>query len=203
VFPLHQFAFFPELTRVRTVAARGGHGRRVVGEAFSEFVGFGEFPTWVQTILFRADAVRGLRFPARHQSQGGVRYGLCEDLHFCMRAFDRAPVGYLEEPLVEVRRHGENITSRMSEMPHAKLEALRLLEEEAWNARSRAALRRRVGRAWVDSGRIHIGEGRFREGLHAYREAMRYGGFRHSALKQLVLFPVAAARHFLRGPSPA
>jgi glycosyltransferase involved in cell wall biosynthesis len=203
VFPLDQFAFFPELRRVPSVVSRAGHGRRVVGEAFSQFVAFGEFPTWVQTMLFRAEVIRGMRFPAKHQTQGAVRYSLCEDLHFCLRAFDRAPVGYLEEPLVEVRRHGENITSRLSEMPHAKLEALRLLETEALNARARAALRRRVGRAWVDSGRIHVGEGRFWKGLLAYREAMRYGGFRHSALKQLLLFPLAAARHSLRGDSAA
>src|SRR5688572_19309459 len=53
VYPRDQFSYFPELARVQTVPAKAGNGRRVLANGFETFVAFCEFPTWIQTVLFR------------------------------------------------------------------------------------------------------------------------------------------------------
>jgi glycosyltransferase involved in cell wall biosynthesis len=71
VFPQDQFSFYPELATVPTRSTLDGRGQRILGDAFCTLVAFDEIPAWVQTILFRRQAIEDLVFPVR----GGTRIG--------------------------------------------------------------------------------------------------------------------------------
>lgn len=174
LLPRDQFSFFPELKSLPSEPTRRGGGRRITAEPFCGLISWSEFPTWLQTIVFRAESVAGTRF--------SPEISKCEDLHFCFRVFRRIQVGYIDEPLVEVRRHGSNMTSRIGEMPHAKLHAFSLLEREALHTHEMRALRRRMGRQWVNIGRTYAAEGRYREAYAALRQGSRYSGWSASVL---------------------
>lgn len=193
VFPLDQFSFFPELAAVPTMPTLDGRGRRIVGDAFCTLVAFGEIPAFTPTILFRRQAVKDLAFP--EMDGNGTRFALCEDVPFCLRAFRHGAVGFLKEPLVEVRRHGENASSRLADMPHAKLAAFRLLTKGPLTNSERRALNRRVGRALISSGLQDASDGRIRAASEKYLQALSFRGARLSALKNLAMLA-------LRGRAP-
>lgn len=190
-----QFTYFPELAQVPTMATAGG-GRRVLANGFETFVLFAEFPTWIQTVLFRRTVIADVKFP--RWPANGKKFSWGDDTYFCLRAYERAAVGFIETPLVEIRRHGNNMTHDLSHLPHARLEILRVLENEIEHEGPRNALLRRLGRAWVDAGHSHLVHGRIGRALHAFGRALPYRGFRLSALKRLVLFPLQAPLYWGR-----
>jgi glycosyltransferase involved in cell wall biosynthesis len=192
VYPRDQFTYFPELAHVPRIRTEAG-GWRVLGNAFEQLVVFTEFPTYIQSVLFRASAIEGIRFPEWRPDEPGKRFDMSEDTYFCLRAYERAPVAYLETPLVEVRRHGSNITHDLAELPHARLAVLRLLDTEPHAPSARLALRRRLGRAWIDAGKSDLTRGRFRRAASSYLRALRYPSYRLSAVKAMVLFPFQVA----------
>ena len=196
IYPRDQFSFYPELADVPTRPTMAGGGYRVLANAFETFVLFTEFPTWVQTILFRAGAIEGLRF-ADGQA-GSARLDVCEDTHFVLRAYERAPVAYIETPLVEVRRHGHNVTQNLDVLPRARLDMLHLLYTEPHSRAARRALRRRIGRAWVNVGRSQLHHGEVRQAFVSLIKGLRYRGYQHAAAKSLLLFPFSAPVSLLK-----
>lgn len=187
VYPQDQFSFFPELVTVPTRPTLDGRGQRILGNAFCALVAFGEIPAYTQTMLFRRQAVKDLVFPTMEGTRIGMRFGLCEDVPFCLRAFRQGAVGFLKEPLVEVRRHGENASTRLADMPHAKLAAFQLLTEAPLTDLERRALNRRVGRALISSGVQSASDGQIRVAAGRYVQALRFGGARLSAVKNLAM----------------
>jgi len=185
VFSQDQFTFFPELAAVPTSPTLDGRGQRIVGDAFCTLVAFGEIPAYTQAILFRRQAVKDLAFPTMEGTRSGMRYGLCEDVPFCLQAFRQGAVGFLKEPLVEVRRHGENASTLLPDMPHAKLAAFQLLTETPLTDSERRALDRRVGRALISSGMQNASERQVRVAARKYFQALGFRGARLSALKNL------------------
>ncbi len=193
IFPEDQFAFFPELEATATVPTNDGRGRKFTGDAFCTLVSFFDIPAWVQTMLFRRSAIEGLSFALDSTNDPRLRYGLCEDMHFCLRTFRNGAVGFLGEPLAEVRRHGENATRQASDMPHAKLSALRLLDSNVLTIPQRKALQRRIGRALIEAGMQDASDGRGAAAAEAYVNALGFGGARLSALKNLALLALPRA----------
>ncbi|MBC7788364.1 MAG: glycosyltransferase family 2 protein [Anaerolineae bacterium] len=190
IFPQDQFSFYPELATVPMRSTLDGRGQRILGDTFCTLVAFDEIPAWVQTILFRRQAIKDLFFPARDGTWIGMQYDVCMDIHFCLRAFRQGAVGFLKEPLVEVRRHGANATSRLADMPHAKLVALQLLTEVALTDSERRALDRRVGRALISSGLQNALDGQHRLAAGKYLKALSFGGARLSAVKNLAILAI-------------
>jgi glycosyltransferase involved in cell wall biosynthesis len=184
-YPKDQFFFFPELAATSTRVTQDGGGYRIVGDAFCTLVAFNEIPAWGGVMLWRASAIRDLRF-----ALDGLHKGLCGDLHFGLRAFRRGGVGFIEEPLAEIRRHSNNATSRASDMPYAKLAALQLVLREQLTAAERIALRRRVGRALIEVGLQNMADRRLRAASGTFVQALGFKGARLSALKNLVLLGV-------------
>ncbi len=190
IFPQDQFCFYPELATVPTRSTLDGRGQRILGDAFCTLVAFDEIPAWVQTILFRRQAVKDMVFLTRERMRIGTQYDVCLDIPFCLRAFRRGAVGFLKEPLVEVRRHGKNATSRVADMPHAKLDAFQQLTEVALTDSQRRALDRRVGRALISSGLQNASDGENRVAAGKYLQALGFGGARLSALKNLAILAI-------------
>lgn len=175
-----QFPFYPELPNVPTTPADIGAARVVTAPAFETFVRFGEIPAFTPAMVFRASAIEGLRFDEE--------LTLCEDTHFCLRAFLRGAVAFTPEVLVEVRRHGANATTEW-DASAAKLDALQKIETSGLGRRRVRTLRRRIGREWVNMGRSKVREGDFRAGLIAYSRAFGCG-FRRSALFRAAALPL-------------
>ena len=189
VYPMDQFKYFPELATIPTQPTAAGKGRKIIGNGFSKLVGFTEVPAWVQTIMFRADALSTVSFHETLPGQSSRLPVFCEDMHFCLRVYRLGSVGFIEDSLVEVRRHGDNITKSVSEMPEAKLAALQMLGEDDLDANQRMALRRRVGRAQIEVGLQDIENGDITGAIRAYMQALGTPGARLSAIKNLVLVP--------------
>jgi glycosyltransferase involved in cell wall biosynthesis len=180
-----QFDIFPEIQSLPSAPTRAGGGRRITADTFSAFVEMDDPPAWLQTMLFRREVLDGVRLVP------GMR--LCQDTHFGLRVYRRADTAYLPEPLVEVRRHGSNLTRDLSEMTHAKVAAFRMLEDEPLTPGQRAALRERVGRAWIESGQTALRQKRPLYAVRAFTRALGYSATRARAAKNLVLLPVHPA----------
>lgn len=182
IFPKDQFFFHPELAAIATRETRDGGGRRVVGDAFCTLLSFNEIPAWGGVLLFRTSSIKGLRFALE-----GLHRGLNGDLHFGALAFRRGGVGFITEPLAEVRRHSKNATRRPSDIPYAKLAALLLVAQDSLSREQRSVLDRSLGRAWIGVGAHKASEGRKREALPLIARGLRFKGARLSALKNLAL----------------
>ena len=156
---------------------------------------FAEVPAWVQTIMFRADALEGLSFREAKPGTSSRQFDFCEDMHFCLRVYRRGSVGFIEDPLVQVRRHGDNITKSVSEMPQAKLAALQLLFDDELDLVQKEALRRRLARAQIEVGLQDVENGQIADAFRSYLRALAAPGARLSALKNIALLP----HHSLKG----
>jgi glycosyltransferase involved in cell wall biosynthesis len=176
-----QFDIFPEIQSLPSAPTRAGGGRRITADTFSAFVEMDDPPAWLQTMLFRREVLDGVRLVP------GMR--LCQDTHFGLRVYRRADTAYLPEPLVEVRRHGSNLTRDLSEMTHAKVAAFRMLEDEPLTPGQRTALRERVGRAWIESGQTALRQKRPLYAVRAFTRALGYSETRGRAAKNLVALP--------------
>jgi glycosyltransferase involved in cell wall biosynthesis len=180
-YPETQFDFLPELADLETtpIGETGGHR---IEDPFSSIIRFYDWPVWLQAMVFRRSAIGDVRMPV------GMR--LCQDMQFCMRVFRNGGVAFSREVVVEVRRHGINLTSRADEMENAKPAALKSLETESLTTSERNALRARIGRALVDSARVSLEN---KERLAATRElveALAYPGFRSRAALRLLSIPL-------------
>ncbi|MET0396645.1 MAG: glycosyltransferase family 2 protein [Longimicrobiaceae bacterium] len=182
VRPHTQFDLIPQIAGIPSTPTRVGGGRRITADTFSAFVEFDDPPAWLQTMLFRRGILDEVRLVP------GMR--LCQDTHFGLRVYRRADTAYLEEALVEVRRHDSNLTRDLSEMTHAKVAAFRMLEDEPLSPGQRTALRRRIGRAWIDSGHAALRQKRPLLAMRAFTRALGYHGARARAVKNLVALPV-------------
>lgn len=182
VRPGTQFDIFPQIAHIPSAPTRAGGGRRITADTFSAFVELADPPAWLQTMLFRRAVLEGVRLVP------GMR--LCQDTHFGLRVYRRAGTAFLPDALVEVRRHDSNLTRDLSEMTHAKVAAFRMLEDEPLTPLQRAALRRRIGRAWIDSGHAALRQKRPMYAVQAFARALGYSGARGRAVKNLVALPV-------------
>lgn len=183
VFPKSWFEFMPELLLTPSVPTRSGIGRRIVGDPFTQFIAMSQFPTFVQTLMFRACIISGLRFPADRR--------VSDDLDFCMRAYQRGGVAYIPEPLVEVRRHGDNISWDIKKLERDVAETLFGLEKRIGldNPEHLSALRRRIGRAWIDNGRLYLSQGDPWAAICCFIKGLCYPKSRLRSLKNLIAFP--------------
>ena len=183
VFPQSQFEFMPELLTIPSVPTHCGLDRRVTGNTFESFISMSQFPTFVQTIMFRANIIRDLRFPIINRAT--------DDLDFCMRAYQKTSVSYISEPMVEVRRHGTNMSWDLMKLEHEVRETLCDLGSriDLVNPKHLSSLRRRIGRAWIDSGRLYLSQGCPGPAANCFLKGFRYAKSRFSALKHLLVLP--------------
>jgi hypothetical protein len=142
----------------------------------------GQFPTWVQTCLLRHDAVRSMRYDER--------VGLNQDQHYMVRVYPLGGAAYLPEPLVEVRRHDRNTYSLPLPKTEADARILTRLLSEPLSPAHRAALRRRVARAWAAVGYHYFWHRSPVRAARGYLKSLQYPGVRLSALAHLAALPL-------------
>ena len=170
-----QFDYYPELTALALTPSASGNACVVAGDAFVEFIGCQEIPAYMQCMLFRRRLLGGMRL--------NESLARCQDLEFVARIFMRGKVAFIREVLVEVRRHGGNITRDISLMALDKLWALLPLRNAVDTPARRGALNDRLVKAWIDAATTLIRAGKRRDGLAHYSKALAVPGAGRRKLK--------------------
>ena len=184
VIPGTQFDMVPRLWQLPTRAARGGDARVIEMDAFAALAPSTSLPGWLQASVFRRTALDGRWF--------NPRLRLAEDLVLIMQVYASGmPVAFLEEVLVEVRRHGSNSYLTGEEIQNAVLAAVLSLEAEAILSTSQQAiLRRRIAAEYCALGWRHFWQHDTRKAAAFYSRALRWPGHRLNALAHLAVLPV-------------
>jgi glycosyltransferase involved in cell wall biosynthesis len=185
-----QFDYVPQLSSVAARPSRAGDGKVITDDTFTSLVAITQLPCCVPTMLARADVVRPLSFPTDMR--------LAEDFFFILNVYHRARGAFLEDPLVEVRRHASNSSQRGEEFLLPDLDALTRALATVTSPLHRAALRRRIGTSWMRVGYHHLRAGRGSDAASAYVHALGFPGVRRAALVRLAaspLAPILARRH--------
>jgi glycosyltransferase involved in cell wall biosynthesis len=179
-----QFDHAPGLRRLptRTVAA-DAQARIIDGDAFAALAPLAEMPGWLQATVFRREVVEGLRI--RPEVTRG------EDLYLMLQAYVRARVAFIDETLVEVRRHGGNSYLSSDEVRAGILEVVQLILDDIPLSRDqRSILRHRVGAEYLRRGWRYFWGHRPREAGSYYMKALAWPGTRASALGHLAALPL-------------
>lgn len=163
-----QFVYYPELKTVAKESLGGDIGWAIAGEAFPEIVAFGDWPAFPSAIMYRACAIKGLRFNASL-----IR---CEDADFFLRALLGGRVAFTDRILAELRRHGGNATNNVDLMPIDKLMALQCVRGAPLAQRYLQHIDRRLTRARFDAGVALARRGRWAEAGSLWFEALRTEG---------------------------
>jgi len=178
-----QFDFVPELATVPSHPTREGGGRVIEGDALAALGPLLQLPCWTQTILIRADAVRGIIFPPDMR--------LSQDLCYLLNVYRVARGAFISDPLVEVRRHQANSYRRAEAKILPDIEAVARTLASTREPLHQLVLRRRLGKAWLAAGYHYFWAGRFPSAFRAYSRALRYPGGRRRALIRLLASPLA------------
>lgn len=187
VFPKTHFDFIPSLLAAPTRPSRAGNGRVLLEDTFLECLKAEIFPTWLQTVLVRAELVSDLRFD--------TNLGRAEDVDFMTRLCARATAAFLTEPTADLRRHGGNTTSEHAATERAYVNSLLaarkgLAEAPGLTPTRLRALDRKIGRAWTRIGYLAFHNRQPGPSARFYLRALRYPGVRGNALKHLLALPL-------------
>ena len=183
-----QFSFYSALESIPARASESGDGRVVTNDAFSSFIGMGEFPAYHSAIAVRRDVLRNTRFIDVRKDERGVITFL-EDLAFFPRIFARTNVAYITTPLMQMRRHENNSTVFYNSLNVAKLNSLLAVREEELSPIQSSALHKRIAYAAVLAGRQRMRERRIRDAFsHLTWAALR--GEQRSVLLSMLRAPL-------------
>jgi glycosyltransferase involved in cell wall biosynthesis len=180
--PNTQFDIIPELFELPLRQSKEGGARVIEADALVSLVATRQFPAWIQTALIRAECTRGIEFPEDMR--------LSQDYCYMLRIYSKARAAFIEEPLVEVRRHTSNSYRRPEEKLRPDIDALTRVAHEVRDSCQRDAVLRRLGRAWLSLGHHHFWRGEARPAVDAYFEAMQMPGSKLNALKHLAALPL-------------
>lgn len=183
-FPRSNFQWIPEFTQLPTRPSRQGRGHVVTGDTFSELIRLALLASLPSTSLLRSEVAKKVTWP--------IELHICEDLYYFLGIYRLTQAAFIDEPLVEMRRHGNNSYSSGLEVLEHSLEAvsLFLLEGEPLPSRHRRCLLKSCGRRWASLGYYHFWAGAAAPAMKAYLQSLRYPGSRGNALKHLALIPV-------------
>jgi glycosyltransferase involved in cell wall biosynthesis len=183
-----QFTFYPEVASVATTALPQTRGVRVDHNAFEVLLAWGEWPAYTQTMLFRSDLIRGLRFNPTLRR--------CQDADYVLRTFLRGTVAFTPDLVADIRRHGNNATADVGLMVLDKLRALECVQEDPMTRPHRHALERRLGQARFDAAVALAGRARYREALTFWKSAIRSSGSPIRKLKRTLRVGLTALESF-------
>ncbi len=190
-----QFDLVPELATLPSRPSRAGGGHVIAGDTFCNLVPLSQLPCWTQTMLARTELVRGLEFPADMR--------LSQDLFYVLNTYRVANGAYIDEPLVEVRRHAQNSYRRADAKLLPDIDALTRTLPLTTSPPRRDVLRRRLGRAWLGAGYHFFRAGKSGLACKAYYHALYYPDVRLRAVTRLLLAPFAALLALMRGRETA
>ena len=170
-----QFYYYSELASLPLADGPQPNSSVIRADAFSSLVMFNEIPAYTQAILFRREAIAGMRF--------NTALKVCEDTDFVLRAAMKGSVGFNREVLAEIRRHTTNATADYSLISLDKLKALQTISDNVTAEQHRRAHAERLVKAYIDAAVVTCRAGRTRRGIGLYAQGLRIGGYGMRKLK--------------------
>ncbi len=161
----------------------GASGARVLTvDTFEALAPLPDPPGWLQASMLRVAAIRG------SMSKAGIPNA--EDLYLILQVYSRTRAAYIDEPLVEIRRHGNNSYKSHDQIRTAVLSVMKQVYEEVdLPPHHREVLRRRIGADYCRRGWRYFWGGDMRKAATHYVESLKWPGSRLNALTHLALLP--------------
>ena len=158
--------------------------RVVMADAFAALTPFRDMPGWLQASVFRREVF------TRVQIRDDVTQG--EDLYVMLQVYARAGrVAYIDEPLVELRRHGANSYNNSDQIRVGILSVVqRALDDFDLTPAQQDVLRRRVGSEYLSRGWRHFWAHEPADAVHYYSRALAWPGTSVGALSHLAMLPI-------------
>jgi glycosyltransferase involved in cell wall biosynthesis len=144
-------------------------------DPFIALISFGEIPCFMQTTLYRANAIAGMTF--------NTDLYLGEDYEFALRSYLKGNVAYISETLADVRRHESNTTKDYRWFPVYKLQAFKCLERYVISPERVTAYRDRLIKGHIEAACVHCIRGELKSGLRVFIDGLSVPGSRKRKLK--------------------
>lgn len=187
--PKDHFSYFPEMPKWPCRTKQQSNAVVLLGDAFEILAPQPFLAACLSATLFKRGSLGHLRFPI------GMR--IAEDWHYVLRALEGSAVGFVNLPMVDIRRHGNN-TYRRNEDLSAMTACLFDVERYLQSDEHKRTLRRKRGVSLLGLGYYNLREGRMIDGVAAYARALAYHGSRLNAARHLALLPAHGLGRLLR-----
>ncbi len=182
--PKSQFAYVPELQAMRKTSFLDGQGYIINDKPFESLGNTDFLASWVSTLLIRRECLGSLRFPP------GVK--LCEDYIFIMQLYAKIrKAGYINLPLVRLRRHDSNSYSEAKDMFAPKIEAIQSLKQCLTHQNETVILEQRLTDEYLHIVYYDFWYGSVSKAVYYAVKLLFRGKGVKTALKYLFLAPIA------------
>jgi glycosyltransferase involved in cell wall biosynthesis len=183
LLPGTQFDLVPRLRELPTRPSRGGKAQVIQMDTFAALGPCPDLPGWMQASLYRRAVMEGC------MSKQGIRPA--EDLYLILQIYARGmPTAFIDEVLVEVRRHGKNSYTNSDQIREAVLRTLHLVDTDiALSPDQRAILHRRIGDEYLRRGWRHFWSHDADRARQYYQKALAWPGTKLVAWTHLAMLP--------------
>lgn len=180
--PQSQFDIVPAIRTLPSRPTRVPSARVLAGDTFEALAPLPDPPGWLQASVIRVTSIAGAL------SKPGIPNA--EDLFLILQIYSRTRAAYIDEPLVEVRRHGNNSYRSSDQIRSAVVSVLQQVYADVdLPDRYREVLRRRIGAEYCRRGWRYFWGGDVKQAAQHYTEALEWPGSRMNALAHLALLP--------------
>ncbi|MEJ2610102.1 MAG: glycosyltransferase family 2 protein [Candidatus Thiodiazotropha sp.] len=176
------FSYVPELDTICKDPVLDGRGYVITSDTFNALATTKMFATWTQTCLIRSNKIGSIRFPI------GVR--LSEDFNFMLRIYEQVIAAYISEPLVLVRRHGNNSYSLAEQMLEPELITLYDVLGKLKEPKHKIALKTKIAHAWTSIAYHHYWHGSVMYATYAYIRALLLPSRRLNSFLHIISAPM-------------
>ncbi len=182
--PGTQFDIAAGIRELPSRPVRGDPAARVfTADPFTLLTPFRDMPGWLQATVFRREVIEGVRLPP------DITTG--EDLYLMLQVYARARQGAcIDDPLVEVRRHGANSYLSHDQIRTGVLHVVqRAFRTLPFTPAQAAILQRRIGAEFLSRGWRHFWAHEPGAAARYYSRALAWPGSRAGALSHLAMLP--------------
>lgn len=182
--PGTQFDLVPRLRTLPTRPARGGNAQVIEMDTFAALGPCPDLPGWMQASVYRRAVMEGCI------SKQGIRPA--EDLYLILQIYARGMrAAFIDEVLVEVRRHGKNSYNNGDQIREAVLRTLHLVDADIpLSPEHREILHRRIGNEYCRRGWRHFWSHDTDRARQYYTDALAWPGTKFSAWTHLAMLPL-------------
>jgi glycosyltransferase involved in cell wall biosynthesis len=184
-FEHDRLTFVPELWEVPSRPSNDGVGRVIETDTFTSLIPCRMLAATPSTALLRAESAGDVRWKEGLQK--------APDGYYFLQVYRRVRAGYIDKPLVEMRRHGDNsYTTRYESIQPFICALCAILDEpgEPLTRSHREALLQRLGAAWCSLGYYHFWRRQPLRALAGYFRALPFPGSRWNALAHIAVSPI-------------
>lgn len=182
LMPETQFDIASGVRRLPSRPAAVPGARVIEMDTFEALAPLPDPPGWLQASVLRTKTMDGAL------SKPGIPNA--EDLFLILQVYSRTRAAFIDEPLVEVRRHGNNSYRGLDQIRSAVVSVLQQVYADVdLPERHRQVLRERIGAEYCRRGWRYFWDREMRAAAGQYAKALRWPGSRLNALSHLALLP--------------